>query len=74
MDVNLIIALILSRQLGWPIDFLNDDATCSFILMVPVSAYGAANLLPSNDTMDGLINTTAVSHPPLRKPAPITID
>ena len=74
-DVNLIIALILSRQLGWPIDFVNDDVTCSFVLMVPVSAFAASSMLPAADTTDGLINTTtAVSHPPLRKPADITID
>ena len=44
--------------------------------MVPESAFGAVNLLPSSDTTDGLIanNTTALSHPPLRKPADITID
>ena len=42
--------------------------------MVPVSAFGASSLLPAADTTDGLINTTAISHPPLRKPADITID
>ena len=73
--MNLIIALILSRQLGWPIDFINDDVTCSFMLLVPISAFAASSALPMSDTTDGLLlNQTAVSHPPLRQPAPISID
>lgn len=66
-DVNLIIALILSRQLGWPIDFINDDVTCAYILIVPVSAFAGSSQLPMSDTTDGLLlNSTTVSHPPLR--------
>lgn len=73
-DVNLIIALILSRQLGWPIDFINNDQTCSFILVVPVSPFGSA-AAPSQGTLDQLIPAPQQSaHPPLRKPAAITID
>lgn len=41
VDVNLIIALILSRQLGWPIDFVNNDSSCTFILIVPATPFGA---------------------------------
>ena len=73
-DVNLIIALILSRQLGWPIDFINDESTCSFVLIVPASPYGSVGV-PNYQTSDALIITSKpVSHPPLRKPAAITID
>jgi len=75
-DVNLIIALILSRQLGWPIDFINDDTTVSFVLVVPPSPFGGSNMLPASSTTDGLVNkaTPTPSHPPLRKPAAITFD
>lgn len=75
-DVNLIIALILSRQLGWPIDFINDDTTCSFVLVVPPSPFGGSNMLPAAGTSDMLMNnsTPTPSHPPLRKPATITFD
>ena len=52
-DVNLIIALILSRQLGWPIDFINEDSSCSFVLVVPASPFGVA--VPAASTMDGLM-------------------
>jgi len=45
-DVNLIIALILSRQLGWPIDFVSDDSTCTFVLVVPPSPFSSANVAP----------------------------
>ena len=75
-DVNLIIALILSRQLGWPIDFVSDDSTCSFVLVIPASPYGITPG-PMNSTVDALISKPtepAISHPPLRKPAAITID
>ena len=40
MDVNLIIALILSRQLGWPVDFVAQDAVSRFILVVPSQPVG----------------------------------
>ena len=40
MDVNLIIALILSRQLGWPVDFVSQDAVSRFILVVPSQPVG----------------------------------
>ena len=73
-DVNLIIALILSRQLGWPIDFVSDDQSCSFVLVVPASPYGNASA-PIEGTTDAMINKTPEpAHPPLRKPAAITID
>ena len=76
-DVNLIIALILSRQLGWPIDFINEESSCSFVLVVPASPFGVA--VPAAGTMDGLMEKQptpqpVVAHPPLRKPAAITID
>ena len=74
VDVNLIIALILSRQLGWPIDFINDDSTCSFVLIVPSQPYGSVGV-PNANTTDNLIATPVQAiHPPLRKPAAITID
>lgn len=54
-DVNLIIALILSRQLGWPIDFVSDDSTCTFVLVVPPSPFGGSNMTPLQGTTDGLM-------------------
>ena len=39
MDINLLIALILSRQLGWPVDFVAQDAISRFILVVPSSPF-----------------------------------
>lgn len=75
-DVNLIIALILSRQLGWPIDFVSDDHSCSFVLVVPASPYGYASA-PIDGTTDALVSKVTepvMAHPPLRKPAAITID
>lgn len=57
-DVNLIIALILSRQLGWPIDFIHDDSSITFVLIVPHQPFGhaSANVIatPYNDTGDML--------------------
>lgn len=57
-DVNLIIALILSRQLGWPIDFIHDDSSMTFVLIVPHQPFGHAksNAIeqPSYDTADML--------------------
>ena len=74
-DVNLIIALILSRQLGWPIDFIHDDSTCTFVLVVPPSPFGGANMAPALGTSDGLMGEQAqASHPALRKPAAISFD
>ena len=35
MDINLIIALVLARQLGWPVDFVPQDPASRFILIVP---------------------------------------
>lgn len=46
-DVNLIIALILSRQLGWPIDFSHDDASLTFVLIVPTQAFGSSTAAPT---------------------------
>lgn len=74
VDVNLIIALILSRQLGWPVDFVNEGAACSFILIVPASAYSPGSievekLDPAAGTTDGL-----VAHPPLRKPPTVDVE
>jgi len=74
-DVNLIIALILSRQLGWPIDFVSDDSSCTFVLVVPPSPFGGANMIPNQGTTDGLMSQAPqTSHPPLRKPAAISFD
>lgn len=39
MDVNLIIALILSRQLGWPVDFMTQANAAIFVLVVPVQPF-----------------------------------
>lgn len=81
-DVNLIIALILSRQLGWPIDFVNDDSTVSFVLVVPASPFAGSEMLaPSANTGEQLVNkamtpapTAGTTHAPLRKPPSITYD
>lgn len=75
-DVNLIIALVLSRQLGWPIDFINDETTISFVLVVPSTPFGSVAIAHANaGTMDKIKATTpAASHPPLRKPATISYD
>ena len=56
-DVNLIIALILSRQLGWPIDFVNDDNSCSFVLVVPSSPFGVPVAAAAGATTDVLTST-----------------
>ena len=32
VDVNFIIALILARQSGWPIDFIVEGSTCKFVV------------------------------------------
>ena len=74
-DVNLIIALILSRQLGWPIDFINNGQSCTFVLVVPAAPF-SGTMAPQVGTSDGLManNTPQPSHPPLRKPAAISYD
>lgn len=35
IDTNLKIALILARQLGWPIDFLTEGKESRFVMVVP---------------------------------------
>lgn len=41
VDVNFIIALILARQSGWPIEFMVDGATCKFVVNVSAQNSGA---------------------------------
>lgn len=79
-DVNLIIALVLSRQLGWPIDFINDESSISFVLVVPASPFGTAVVASAYaGTMEKLnakqeTPTPNMSHPPLRKASQIDYD
>jgi len=42
VDVNLKIALILARQLGWPIDFIFEGKECKFQMVVPSTPWGNA--------------------------------
>ena len=46
------IALILSRQLGWPIDFYNDETNCSFSMIVPTKPYEKLGPILLNDSVD----------------------
>jgi len=41
VDVNFIIALILARQSGWPIDFIVSGASCKFSVGVTAQLAGA---------------------------------
>ena len=41
VDVNFIIALILARQSGWPIDFVVEGHTCKFIVGMSAQNSGA---------------------------------
>lgn len=41
VDVNFIIALILARQSGWPIEFIVDGAICKFVVNVSAQNSGA---------------------------------
>lgn len=52
-DVNLIIAMVLSRQLGWPIDFIHDASSVTFVLVVPPSPYAASDMVLSSNTLEG---------------------
>lgn len=51
MDVNLIIALILSRQLGWPIDFMTQANAAIFVLVVPVQPFEGEDGLGDGTTL-----------------------
>lgn len=42
VDVNLKIALVLARQLGWPIDFIVEGTSCKYVMVVPSSPFGNA--------------------------------
>lgn len=41
VDVNFIIALILARQSGWPIDFVEQNGSCKFIIGISAQSSGA---------------------------------
>lgn len=83
-DVNLIIALVLSRQLGWPIDFINETNSITFILIVPASPFAASEMLPASSTTTGLLAKADVAvspsptptpqQPSLKKPSTISYD
>ena len=45
--------MVLSRQLGWPIDFIHDESSAAFVLVVPPSPFAASDMLPSSNTLDG---------------------
>ena len=40
IDTNLKIALILARQLGWPIDFVTEGKESRFVMVVPSTNWG----------------------------------
>lgn len=51
-DISLVIALILSRQLGWPIDFYNDATNCTFTIIVPTKPYEKFAPILLNDSVE----------------------
>ena len=67
-DVNLIIALVLSRQLGWPIDFINETNSISFVLVVPASPFSASDMLPASNTATGLLAKADIAVTPTPGP------
>jgi len=66
MDINLIIALVLSRQLGWPVDFVAQDQTSRFILVVPSQPFVAGQAPAPVHVID--------NQPVLRRPPAISVD
>lgn len=65
---------MLSRQLGWPIDFMHDDQSVSFVLVVPSSPFAGSDAIQASATTPIAAPKESVAHPPLRKPPSITYD
>jgi len=66
MDINLIIALVLSRQLGWPVDFVAQDSTSRFILVVPSQPFVVGQAPAPVHVIE--------NQPVLRRPPAISVD
>lgn len=70
VDINLKIALVLARQVGWPIDFFVEGSTSKFRMVVPVQLVDeqaprlGLNLVPEPIMEHSVENTPAHSRAP----------